>query len=90
MHVLSIFTVYAFIFVISAYGIVWYGIAVYALMFFLSVLALITINTVDKLKEDTGTTVRFIGSVVLLVMMSIYFFSSSFPHGFNNLQGAGF
>jgi len=49
----------------------------------------------ERLTLDDGTdskenTFRFFGSLILLSIISVYFFNSSFPHGFKNISGAGF
>jgi hypothetical protein len=49
----------------------------------------------ENLSLDDGTdgkenSFRFIGSMVLLSIVSVYFFNSSIPHGFKNIRDAGF
>lgn len=82
---------YVFLFVIAAYGIVWYGIAMY-FSFLLSIL--IGASYIVKYKEEDGESkkniIRFFGSVIFLSIVCTYFFASAIPHGWNNLKAAGF
>lgn len=78
---------YGFVFVISAFGIVWYGIAVYVAMFVAMTLAL------EKAVEDEGDshgTFGFVTSVAVFGIVSAYLFHSAVPHAWTNLYKAGF
>jgi prolipoprotein diacylglyceryltransferase len=78
---------YVFIFIIAAYGIVWYGIVMY-FSFLLSIL--IGASYITKYKEKGGESkeniIHFFGSIVFLTIVSVYFFTSAIPHGWNNLR----
>ena len=82
---------YIFIFVIAAYGIVWYGISMY-FSFLLAIL--IGGWYITEYKSEEGESkenmVRFFGSIVFLCITGAYFFASSIPHGWANLKAAGF
>ena len=87
---LAFATIYAFLFVIAAYGIVWYGITMY-FSFLLAILIggwyLTSVSDTTDTKENI---IKFFGSLVLLLSVSVYFFASSIPHGWSNLRTAGF
>lgn len=82
---------YVFLFVIAAYGIVWYGISMY-FAFLLAILIggwYLSEYRKDE-GESKGNMVRFFGSIVFLCITGTYFFASSVPHGWANLKAAGF
>ena len=80
--------VYGFLFLISAFGIVWYGVFVYFLFLVLIGLSsLIFISYTDKDNEDT-IWVKTTLSVILFIFIFVYIIRSAFPHGWNNLMGA--
>ena len=82
---------YVFLFVIAAYGIVWYGISMY-FSFILAILIGGWYMTYHK-KEDgneNANMIRFIGAIIFFCLISIFFFLSSIPHGWSNLKAAGF
>lgn len=84
--------VYGFIFLISAFGIVWYGILVYFLFFAvigLASSAFTAYSEEDKRDEDTFS-VKITISAILFILISVYFVRSAFPHGWNNLRDASY
>lgn len=78
---------YGFVFVIAAYGIVWYGIAVYVAMFLAIGFALDRAVTEDE-KDESGF--GFATAAVVFAIVATYLFNSAVPHGWNNLRNAGF
>ncbi len=77
---------YGFVFVIAAYGIVWYGIAVYVLMF-----AAIALSLERAVSEDGGSSQGgFLTALTVFAIVMTYFFQSAIPHGWKNFRGAGF
>lgn len=82
---------YVFIFIIAAYGIVWYGISMY-FAFLLAILIGGWYMTEYRKAEGEGmeNMIRFFGAIVFLCITSSYFFASSVPHGWANLKAAGF
>lgn len=82
---------YVFLFIIAAYGIVWYGIAMY-FSFLLTIL--VGASYITKYDEEKGESkkniIRFFGSIIFLGIVCTYFFASAIPHGWNNLRGASF
>lgn len=82
---------YIFLFIIAAYGIVWYGISMY-FSFLLAILVGGWYMTEYRKEEgeSNGNIVRFFGAIVFICITSTYFFASSVPHGWANLKAAGF
>jgi len=79
---------YIFLWSISAFWIVWYGIAMYYSLLFVIAVGLYHISSYDENTYEKDLTIRFFGSLVLFFVISTYFFNSSFPHWFNNLRQA--
>lgn len=72
-------SVYVFLWMISSYGVVWYGIVMYVL--FLGLIALCLIPSKDK-KYD-------VKHIVVLAIIFIYVVQSVLPHWISNLKAAG-
>lgn len=91
LYNLAFASFYIFLFVIAAYGIVWYGITMY-FSFLLMILIGAWYMSEYKMEEgeSNGNIVRFFGSLVFFLVVTTYFFASSVPHGWNNLRAAGF
>lgn len=82
---------YVFIFIIAAYGIVWYGISMYFSFLLAILLGGWYISEYKKEEgESTDNITRFFGAIVFLSVTCVYFFASSVPHGWANLKSAGF
>lgn len=87
LHNLAFLGFYGFIFVIAAYGIVWYGIAVYVSMFVAMGYAL------ERAVSEDGNYERGTGfptAVLIFGIVATYLFNSAVPHGWNNFRSAGF
>lgn len=83
---------YSFIFVISAFGIVWYGIAVYFCFLVLIGFSALSFTTYtdDEEKNEWLMTVKILLSLALFIVVNTYFIRSTFPHGWNNLRQSSF
>jgi hypothetical protein len=82
---------YGFIFVISAYGIVWYGIAVYFSMLLAIAIGADDISEIpEEGKQSALSGAGFAASVALFATVATYLCNSAIPHGWNNLRSAGF
>lgn len=80
--------VYGFLFLISAFGIVWYGVFVYFLCFILIwYISLIFVSYTDEDNEDM-IGVKTTLSLIFFIFIFVYIVRSAFPHGWNNLQSA--
>jgi len=88
----AMLTIYGFIFLISAFGIVWYGILVYFIFFIL--IGLLSAwfwryNTQDE-KSEKSMTIKWVFSVFIIAVIGIYFIKTAIPHAWTNLKSAGF
>ncbi len=79
---------YGFVFVIAAYGIVWYGIAVYVLM--LAAIVLSLERAVSESGEKKSDGAGFATALVVFAIVMTYFFQSAVPHGWKNFRSASF
>ncbi|MDD5213557.1 MAG: hypothetical protein PHG82_03990 [Candidatus Gracilibacteria bacterium] len=82
--------VYIFLWTIAAFGIVWYGIALYFSLIFMIAIGIDYMSSYNDKDLDKDKLIKFFGSILVLAVVSVYFFSSSFPHGFTNLQQASY
>lgn len=78
---------YGFVFVIAAYGIVWYGIAIYVLMF--AAMGLSLEKAVSE-EESSDDSTGFITAILVFGIVGTYLFQSAAPHGWSNFRNAGF
>ena len=81
--------IYGFLFLISAFGIVWYGVFVYFL--FLSIIGLAALTFVSYSSEDSEDImwIKSTLSILFFLFILVYVIRSAFPHGWNNLVSAG-
>ncbi len=82
--------VYIFLWTIAAFGIVWYGIALYFSLLFMIAIWIDYMSSYNDLDSDKDKIIKFLGSILVFAVVSVYFFASSFPHWFNNLQQASY
>lgn len=81
---------YIFLWTVSAFGIVWYGISMYYIVLLILGIGIYYISSYSDRDEIKEITFKFFGSSIVLLIVSVYFFQSSFPHGFNNLTQASY
>ena len=81
--------VYGFLFLISAFGIVWYGVFVYFLCLTLIGLASLTFVTYTANEDEDTMGMKVTLSFLFFLFILVYIVRSAFPHGWNNLTGAG-
>lgn len=89
-EVLMFMGIYGFIFMISAFGIVWYGIVIYFGFFLimgLSANRFEKYSHIDELDEDLLSG-KLTLAAILFIFIAVYFIRSVFPHGWNNLKAA--
>jgi hypothetical protein len=82
--------IYAFLFLIAAFGIVWYGILIYFGFFLiigLSANRFLSYSTED-LGDDEKMWIMKTLAAILFIFIAVYFLRSTFPHGWNNLRSA--
>ena len=82
-------TVYGFLFLISAFGIVWYGVFVYFLFLALIGLAALTFVSYTDHENEDIIWIKVTISILFFLFIFVYIVRSAFPHGWNNLVGAG-
>ncbi len=75
---------YVFLWTISAFWIVWYGILMYFVFILMILLSLIS------LEEDTVDSHYYHVSYIVLGIVSVYLLQSAIPHWINNIKSAGY
>lgn len=76
-------TVYVFLWSISSFGIVWYGILMYYVF-------LIMLATSLYAAYDTDKKQQYIWTYIVLGIVWVYILTSTIPHGVSNLRSAGY
>ncbi len=89
-YIILMLMIYGFLFLISAFGIVWYGVFVYFLCLVLIALAALSFTHYNIEEKDTDLIgVKVTLSFLFFLFIFIYIIRSAFPHGWNNLMSAG-
>lgn len=84
-----IFTIfYTFLWTISAFWIVWYGIMMYFGFLFMIAVCIYYLSRTDESSLEKERIVKFWWSIVVIIIVWIHFFYSTIPHWFNNLKNA--
>ncbi len=85
-----IFTVfYTFLWSVSAYWVVWYGIMMYFGMLLIIAIWLHYLISYDQKEDKTDfVIIKFFSSIIIFSIISVWFFLSVFPHAFTNLKTA--
>ena len=88
-EVIAFMGIYAFLFVVAAFWIVWYGIVMYFGFFLIMGYSALTFINEDEhpSKKDENTKNLTIATI-LFIFIATYFLRSAFPHGWNNLRSA--
>lgn len=81
---------YIFLWTVSAFWIVWYGIAMYYSLLFMLWIGIYYVSSYSENEDSKNIFFKFFWSIVVLLIVSVYFFQSSFPHGFINLKQASY
>ncbi len=81
--------VYGFLFLISAFGIVWYGVFVYFLFLALIGLASLAFVTYIDWDSEDMLGIKVTLSLLFFLFIIVYVIRSAFPHGWNNLTQSG-
>lgn len=82
--------VYIFLWTIAAFWIVWYGIALYFSLILMIAIWLDYLSSYFDNDSDKEKIIKLFWSIIALWVVSVYFFNSSFPHWFTNLQSASY
>jgi hypothetical protein len=81
--------IYGFLFLISAFGIVWYGVFVYFLFLALFGLLALTFVVIEPKDDEDTIGVKTTISLIFFLFILVYIVRSAFPHGWSNLTTAG-
>lgn len=81
---------YTFLWTIAAYWIVWYGIVMYFNFLILIGGGIYYLGNYDDNTDKKTKQTKFLGSMVVFIIISIYFFASTVPHAFKNLKTASY
>jgi hypothetical protein len=81
--------IYGFLFLISAFGIVWYGVFIYFLCLALIGLASLAFTSYTDQDSEDMIGMKVTLSFLFFLFILVYIIRSAFPHGWNNLIGAG-
>ncbi len=82
-------SIYTFLWMISSFGIVWYGITMYFSFLLMILLAGYNIINYDKYEQDQKDySIKMFISFIFLSIFLIYVFNSIIPNTFNNLKSA--
>lgn len=81
---------YVFLWLIAAYGIVWYWIVMYFCFLLIIGICLFYISWYDNKSEEKEKQLKLLWSLIILIIIAIYFFASSIPHAFINLKSAAY
>lgn len=79
---------YILLWSISAFGIVWYGIVMYYSILFAFSIWIYYISSYIETEELKQIFFKFFGSVIIFIIIWIYFFYSAFPHWFTNISNS--
>ncbi len=81
-------TFYIFLFTISSFGIVWYGIVMYFSLLLMIWIGVYRISIIKLDYWEWKKNLKLFWSVVVFSIFLSYFFLSIFPYSFNNLKNA--
>ncbi len=79
---------YTFLWTISAYWVVWYGIMMYFWMLLMIGIGLHYIVSYKEDEDKKSLILKMYSSFVIFWIFLVWFFMSVFPHTFNNLKNA--
>lgn len=77
--------IYGFLFLISAFGIVWYGVFIYFLCLALIGLASLAFTSYTEKDSEDMIGMKVTLSFLFFLFILVYIIRSAFPHGWNNL-----
>ena len=81
---------YVFLWSIAAFWVVWYWIVMYFSFLLMIWVWLYYLSSYEDSYDSKKIFIRFSGSLMILSIFFIYFFSSVIPHSFNNLKNANY
>jgi len=90
LYVLAFTTFYVFLWIISAFGVVWYGITMYGAFLLLFTIAYSFLAEYHSSENNSQTSMRILLSFLIFCIPSFYFFQSTIPHYLSTIKNAGF
>ncbi|MDD3645890.1 MAG: hypothetical protein PHH06_00620 [Candidatus Gracilibacteria bacterium] len=79
---------YVFLWAISAFGVVWYGIMMYFGFLIMIGISLHYMTGYNDEKDTKELNAKFFGAGIILIIFGVWFLASVVPHAFNNLKNA--
>ncbi len=90
-RLISVFLIfYIFLWTIAAFWVIWYWITMFYWLLLMIWIALYNISSYDETEESKVNFIKFFWSLSVFLIISIYFFNSTFPHSFKNIKKSGF
>lgn len=83
-------TIYTFLWMISSFWIVWYGITMYFWFLLMIWFWAYNISHFDENEETKNYYYKILWTVIFLIIVLIYFFQSVIPHTFTNLKSSSY
>lgn len=83
-------TLYTFLWMISSFWIVWYGITMYFWFLLMIWFWAYNITYYSEKEEIKNYYYKILGTIIFLIIVLIYFFQSVFPHTFTNLKNSSY
>lgn len=83
-------SVYTFLWLISAFWIVWYGITMYFSFLLMIWLGAFFITNYKETDEENIYLFKLLGAVAFMSVVVLYFINSLIPYTFNNLKNASY
>ncbi len=77
---------YVFLWTISAFWVIWYWIVMFYSFLALIAISLYYLSSYDENIEYKEKIIRFFSSIIIFILISNYFFLSSYPHAFKNIK----
>lgn len=87
-EVIMFMWIYAFLFSIAAFGIVWYGIMIYFGFFLIMWYSSLSFLREEESSEDSSKDIKYILALGVFLFIGLYMTKSAFPHGWNNFKSA--
>lgn len=90
LYTLAFTTFYVFLWNISAFGVVWYGVVMYGCFLLLFSLSFWYLASYEVSDTDAIKSQKLLLSFLIFCIPSFYFFQSTIPYYLNNIKNSGF
>lgn len=81
---------YIFLWTISAFWIVWYGVAMYYNLILMIAVWSYYMSSYEDRDDEKNQIIKFFGSMVVFFIIGIYILNSALPHGFSNIKTSAY